>query len=205
MNIGRPRSSDYETKRQALLDLLEERLVRVGSQASLSALATAAKVSVPTLKHYFGDRDKVICAVLDAGFRRGENFMKIARTTELPFEQSIFDLLMFIQQGFKRGRLGNLHVIGLCEGLHHHTIGPYYLDKIFNPTILATAERLKLHQSRNEMISVDPKDAAICLTSPLIMMLIHQNYLGGSKEDPIDLERFCQTHSDSFVAAYKKN
>lgn len=205
MNIGRPRSSDYETKRQALLDVLEERLVQVGPQASLSALATAAKVSVPTLKHYFGDREKVICAVLDAGFQRGENFMAIARTTELPFDQSIFDLLMFVQQGFKQGRLGNLHVVGLCEGLHHRTIGPHYLDKIFNPTILTTAERLKLHQSRDEMKFVDSKNAAICLTSPLIAILLHQNYLGGLKEDPVNLEQFCQAHADSFVAAYKNN
>lgn len=203
MNVGRPRASDYETKRQALLDILEKRLVQIGPQASLSALAAAAKVSVPTLKHYFGNREEVICAVLDAGFKQGESFMAVARTTDLPFDRSVFDLLMFVRQGFKRGRLGNLHVIGLCEGLHHLTLGPYYLDKTFNPTITATAERLDLHQSRGEMKSIDSQDAAICLISPLVMMLLHQNYLGGRKEHPIDLDQFCRTHSDSFVIAYK--
>ncbi|MEM8722829.1 MAG: hypothetical protein AAGE84_26680 [Cyanobacteria bacterium P01_G01_bin.39] len=204
MNVGRPKSSDYEIKRQALLDVIEERLVQVGHQASLSALATAAKVTVPTLKHYFGNRDQVICAVLEAGFKRGQKFMAVARTTELPFDESITDLLMFVRQGLERGRLGNLHVIGLCEGLHHHHIGPYYLDKIFNPSITATAERLKLHQSRAEMKCVDPRNAAICLISPLIIMLLHQKYLGGGQEDPVNLDRFCQMHSHSFVNAYKE-
>ena len=46
-----------------------------GPTASMRELAGAANVSVPTLRHYFGDRDGVVVAAMGEWFRRGEPYL----------------------------------------------------------------------------------------------------------------------------------
>ena len=65
--MARPRgtrSEDYEAKRAALIAKLRDRLRAPGPRPSLRELSVAAEVSQPTLRHYFGDREGLVRAVM---------------------------------------------------------------------------------------------------------------------------------------------
>ena len=60
------RNRDYDTKRQELLKRIGVRLTDLSQgRPSFRELAAAAGISVPTLRHYFKDRDGVLEAFLD--------------------------------------------------------------------------------------------------------------------------------------------
>jgi AcrR family transcriptional regulator len=198
------RNAGYEEKRRELLDKLAARLAAPdGKIASLRELAMHAGVSIPTLKHYFGDRTAVVEAVLEQSGRNGEPFMTKAASTDEPFEKSIPSLLAFIVTGFERGRLGSIHAIGLTEGLRHGMLGPAYLQSILEPTLLAVETRLSIHVAAGEMAKVDLRFAALALVSPLLLALLHQKDLGGVDVRCMDIDAFVAVHAASFVKAYK--
>ena len=67
------RDADYNNKRTALLHRMMEQVIgREPARPSMRQLADAAGVSVPTLRHYFGDRTAVFAAMLEEYRRLGE-------------------------------------------------------------------------------------------------------------------------------------
>ncbi len=197
-------NQDYEQKRQELLERLGPRLVSgSGERASFREMAAFAKVSVPTLRHYFGDRPGVIVAYLEWRGTLGAPYLAQVATTEEPFAASIRSFLAYTAAGLDRARVIELHIVGLTEGLTNPELGPVYLQSILEPTLAAAEARLRLHIERGEMRESDVRGAALMLLSPMILALLHQRDLGGERVRCLDIDAFVDSHAGVFIRAYE--
>lgn len=197
------RNADYEQRRAELIERIERRLVSPPDHPPMSELAKAAGVSIPTMKHYFGDREGVIEAILRDGGGRGGRFMDHAAEPAGDFAASMRELANFVIQGWRRGRLGNLHAVGFAEAQRHERAAATYLDAIMDPMIEAVAMRLSRHAERGEMRATDTRHAAVGFIGPLFLALMHQIEFGGADHRPLDLDVFARDHADAFTRAFR--
>ncbi|MBY0520697.1 MAG: TetR/AcrR family transcriptional regulator [Sphingomonas sp.] len=196
------RGSDYDAKRASLIAAMHARLVaRDLPLPSLRELAAAAGVTMPTLRHYFGKRDDVIIAVLDAIGQAGAGHIAQAAASELPFAESIAAALRHALAGLRQG-LDDVHMLGLREGMVQGRLGPAYLDAILEPSLQAIEARLSAHQARGEMRRGNPRHAALALLSPLVLAALHQAALGGGHVRPLDLDALASDLAVAFVRAH---
>ena len=197
------RNRDYDDKRLALLKRLGPRLSDLSrARPSFREMAGAAGVSVPTLRHYFTDREGVLQAYLVWQGGESARYRPLVATTEDPFEHSIRRLLHGSAFGLRdMGRIGT-HVVGLTEGLHNARVGPSYLQATLEPLLASVEQRLTLHVARGEMRAVDLRHAAISLLAPLLLAILHQRELGGASVRQLDLDRFLDDHAAAFVRAH---
>jgi AcrR family transcriptional regulator len=203
--MPRPKGSqneDFAASRAALLVKLRTALLGHEPPSSLRAMALAAEVAVPTLRHYFGDKDAVLVAVFADCHSGGESELRTAATPTGAFRKSVDDLVRHVADGFRYGQLDRLHAVGLTEGLAASPVAFGYLSEMLEPTIKAVAARLQIHVDRREMRDVSVQHAAITLLSPIIVLFLHQNCLNGAKTHPIDIESFLRAHGDSFFRGH---
>ena len=197
------RNADYAERRANLIARLGRRLAdRSLGQASLRELAASAEVTIPTLRHYFGGREEVVAAVLGAAEEAGQPYRAAASAPQGTFEVSIRQLLDYAASGHRHG-VGDLHAIGLTEGLGHAQLGPRYVLSILEPTLQAVEARLAAHVASGEMRQADLRHAALALIAPLLLAQLHQGELGGSRCRPLDLEAFLDDHAEAFVRAFR--
>lgn len=171
--------------------------------SSFRELADRAEVTIPTLRHYFGNREDVFASIFGDCHKGAENELAIARTPRGKFAGSIRELVAHIAAGFEHGGLTALHAAGLVEGLRQIDIAGAYLGEVLEPTIEAVQQRLEQHIAKGEMRPVSARHAALALLSPLIVGWLHQQGLGGSAEYPLQMAEFLQTHTDAFVRGYR--
>ncbi|CAN5585022.1 TetR/AcrR family transcriptional regulator [soil metagenome] len=201
------RDLDYDAKRRELLEKMTLQLMRrEGERASFRELASAAGVSGPTLRHYFGDRRAVISAVLEECLRRGRPGLEAQRQTHLPLDASIRAYagdLVAAMTAEKSVRLGDIFALSLAEGLIDPTYGRPALDHIVEPTLQVLEARLALHVARGEMRQeADLRVAALQLVSPLLLACLHQEQLDGRQVRPLSLDRLVEETSRVFLSAY---
>ena len=200
------RNEDHDERRAALLASARARLRAPGPAPSLRELAREAGVTVPTLRHYFGDRDGVVRAVMAAELaeaRTPGGPLEVAATPSGPFARSVRDLLGHADAGFVRAGLTDAHAAGLAEGLASSATGASYLALALDPTVEAFAERLRAHQERGEMrADVDPRAAALQLLAPLVVARLHQDRLGGADANPLDVGAMLDQQAEAFVRGY---
>jgi AcrR family transcriptional regulator len=173
---------------------------------SLRELASAAGVSVPTLRHYFGARPQVIDAIFEECLRLGRDGLDAQRRSEKPFDDSIHDYSRALIRALameREVRLGDLIAVSLGEGLLDVGISRSTLQHIIDPTIEALEARLRTHIERGEMIDTDARAAALMLVSPLLLASLHQDQLHGAAHHPMCLETTAETVSAAFVRAYR--
>lgn len=197
------RNQDYENRRQALILLARERLAKPGNdRASFRDLAAACGVSVPTLRHYFPRREDLIMAVMAQDRADGEVHLQHMRSPQSRFDSSIREALSYIALGFSQG-VGEMHALGLAEGLDHGDIGPCFVDTILEPSLAAVRERLDVHVARGEMRPANTRHAALMLLAPVTLLMLHQKQLGGADQHPIDTNDFLDDLASSFALAHK--
>jgi len=197
------RNADFAHSRDALVEAVRERLVESdGAAVSFRQLAAAAGVSVPTLRHYFGDREGVVRAVMERYHRDGlVHLHRVAAEPLGPLAESVRAVLDDTVAGFAYG-LGTVHVVGLGAGMGHATLGHTYLAELLEPTLQAIETRLARHVAAGDLRQVDVRHAALSLFAPVFLLLLHQYELGGATYRPADLARFLTDHVAGFVAAY---
>jgi AcrR family transcriptional regulator len=206
--MARPKGSrdaGYADRRAALLRRLAERLALMdGARQSLSQLAVAAGVSIPTLKYYFGSRDAVVGAVLADCRRRGEPFMNSAAAApECGLRQSVHQFLAGFSGGLMHAPVGDVMAFALVEGLLSRSVGPVAAAEVLDPAADALEARLAAHVRRGEMAAgVDLRHAALMLLSPVIVAALHQKHLCGAAGRPLDIAALCDSLADGFAAAY---
>ncbi|MDX2192788.1 MAG: TetR/AcrR family transcriptional regulator [Gemmatimonadales bacterium] len=197
-------NADHAATRRALAGRLAEALV-AEQAAGLSerALARAAGVSVPTLRHYFGDRDGAVWAALSRIREDGEPYLVQAAVPPPGADAgtSVRALLRFVLAGLEAG-VGRAHVLGLGAGLDSAVLGPGYLSQLLEPTLDATERRLAVHAACGDLAIPDLRAAAIGLVAPLVVAWLHQRPLGGAAVRRLDLEGFTEAHADAFMRAY---
>lgn len=196
------RNADYEQSRAELIARIEQRLITPPDHPPMSALAKAAGVSIPTMKHYFGDRAGVVDAVIRDGAERGLKFMLVAAEPAGDLAASMQQLATFVLQGWRRGRLGNLHAVGFAETQRQKDAARAYLDRIMDPMIDAVATRLDHHVERGEMRPANTRHAAIGFIGPLFLALMHQIEFGGAEHRPFDLDALARDHAEAFTRGY---
>ncbi len=200
------RDTDYEAKRVALLRRMSVRTLRPGAaRPSFRQLAQAAEVSVPTLRHYFGDRPKVIAAILDNYLQEGRRGLAAVAEPTGDLATSVRDYaaaLLAAMRAPRAVRLGDVFAVSLAEGLIDGEIGPSALKSIIDPSVEVLRERLDAHVSRGEMMATDTRAAALFLLSPLLLAILHQDHMGGRQCSPVDLEATFESVCAAFLRAY---
>jgi AcrR family transcriptional regulator len=198
------RNTDFELRRNALIEKARSRLGEAGTPpASYRALAAAAGVSVSTLRHYFPNREALVAAVLAWARQGGERHLQRARSPlEGDLRASLHEFLQNIANGWTRGMVGSIHRIGLAEGLRDPAAGLDYLIEVLEPILQAGEERLGCHIERGEMMEADTRHAALVLLAPIVLALLHQHELGGTRCRPLDVQQLIGLHVETFVRAY---
>jgi AcrR family transcriptional regulator len=175
-----------------------------GSGASLRELAAAADVGLPTVRHYFGDRDGLVAAAFEEMRADGEPWLQLSRTQALDggLERSLRWVLSTIAFGWPHG-LGLVFSQGLAAGFDQPTLGPACVTEVLEPTLAAVEDRLRAHQGRGELRDdIDLRHAALALVSPVLLGLLHQHSLGGKGCRPLDVDAFVADHVAKFVRAW---
>lgn len=206
MALARPRGTRdaaYEQKRHLLLQRVASRLGRKNdTRPSLRQLAAAAEVTVPTLRHYFGDRDSTVEAVLAHYRALGEPFMSDARLPHGPFADSIRQFVGALTLGMSRGKLADIFAMGFVEGMLNERLGPVCLTELVDPAVDSLAARLEAHQRLGEMKPADCRHAALMLVSPILIGWHHQEQMFGRQSRPLDMQAFVDDLANAFIAAY---
>jgi AcrR family transcriptional regulator len=201
------RNQSYDERRNALIEKALDRLALQGQETpSFREIALAAGVSVPTLRHYFGTREQLIRAVFEHYLRSGErhlNRTRDAASGSSDLASSLREFLNRVVRGWIDGKVGSLHRVGLSEGLRSPGTALDYLTDVLEPTLQALEARLKIYAGRGDIVACDTRHAALLLLSPIVLALLHQHDLGGTRCRPLALPALIDEHVKVFVRAYR--
>lgn len=172
------RNHDFAEKREALLDCLCEFSLQAGlHRPSLRRFAKAADASEPTLRHYFSDRQGLVIAILECFGRRiraaragGEPAARLADLIERQLSGSL--------NGLRERSEIRAHAFGLVEGLSDPAVGEAYLEHVLEPSLGAIADGLAGGEAATRPRSA-LRAASLSVLAPLLLMVIHQDLLGG--------------------------
>jgi AcrR family transcriptional regulator len=195
----------YVERRQALARAVLPALMGpAGTAVSLRSLADIAQVSVPTLRHYFGDRTGGVAAALQEVRRMGAGAIHQGATVERgPPGPSLRWFLDELVLGFLHSPMGRLLGAGLAHGLSEPALGPVVVTEILEPTLGAVEARVAAHQARGELPpTLCARSLALALVSPVLLALLHQGPLGGAACRPLDLPAFVDAHWSRFLGGW---
>jgi hypothetical protein len=136
----------------------------------------------------------------------GQRHLDRARTPEtvqINLEDSLRAFLSRVVVGWTQGFVSDLHRIGLAEGLRNARTALDYLNDVLEPTLQALEARLEGHAARGEIVGCQPRHAALMLLSPLLLALLHQHDLGGTRCRPLSIDALIDEHVKVFVRAYR--
>lgn len=182
------RNHDFDEKRASLLNTLTKFALTAHLQRpSLRQFAIAAGQSEPTLRHYFGDRQGLVIEIL-------ENLRSKAMPLWIAFaepsestEAALDAYFALVSEGLKHGQFARSHAFGLIEGLADEVVGRAYLDKLLEPALQSLCDKLRVTPG-GPRTEVGLRAASLAILSPLMVMTLHQDLLGGAKTAPIDME-----------------
>lgn len=205
--VAGARNAQFEERRNALIEKAKERLsLQGGHSPSFRELALAAGVSVATLRHYFGDRESLIKAVFAHYLQSGQRHLERTRApdpVDVDLETSLREVLHRLVRGWIGGTIGSLHRIGLAEGLRHRGTALDYLVDVLEPTLQSIETRLQGYRARGAIVECDTRHAALMLISPLLLALLHQHDLGGTRCRPLAVDALIDEHVKVFARAYQ--
>lgn len=201
--MGRPagrKNADHAEKRAELCRSLVPHLLTDGRPTSLRELARQAGVSVPTLRHYFGDRDGVVAAVMERSHVDFQPMLRGFSVSDQPVRQSLKHYLQLLLMGWKMGDLSKLITGSLVVGLEGRHTGHAAVDHVLEPTLQTLEKRLATHVERGELrADLDVRAGALMILSPLLLGLWHQEGLDGVQCRPLDLEALIERVVDGFL------
>jgi AcrR family transcriptional regulator len=158
------------------------------TRPSFRQLAQAGGVAEPTLRHYFGDRDHVACALLSVLRERAAPLIEAVGQPAMSADQAVDAYIDLSRAGVANGAFARAHCFGLVEGVADATVGPAYLTELLEPSLQALGQRLAPHLGKDT-----PKEraraAALMLFAPMLLAVIHQQLLGGENAAPMDLDK----------------
>jgi AcrR family transcriptional regulator len=195
------RSRDYEEKRDSLLRRIADFVLSAPNQGvSMRQIAQGCGVSMPTLTHYFHDRNAMFEAVLELAWRDAADHLAAAALPEGNLAFCVEAKLRSLADGFVGYQVDKLNAWGLAQGLGQDTLGPAYLTFFLEPTLQAAEAWLSHYQAVGEIRTpLNLRYAAVSLYSPLVLMFMHQRSLGGDTIRHADMDDFIRCHAESFV------
>lgn len=180
------RNRDFAEKRAALVETLCDFALNCDlRRPSLRQFAIAAEASEPTLRHYFGDRQGVVVAVLVRIGERGAGIWDAVATPSDSPTDALAEYYRVSEAGMRHGGFIRAHAFGLIEGLADPTAGRAYLKHVLEPALNAIERKYAgTPGAPDERGSL--RAAALATLSPLLVMCLHQDLLGGEADFPID-------------------
>jgi AcrR family transcriptional regulator len=172
-----------------------------GEPATFAELADSAGVSAPTLRHYFGDRVGAYVAALAAVNSDGERFFAGASDIgDRAPDETLPALLLATVEAWRRYGLGAVFSPALALGIGHDKRGPAFLSHLLEPFLESVERLLQAHVDRGELpVDLDVRGAALGLLAPPLLVLLHQDALGGHTQRPLDVETFARTHAQTML------
>ena len=156
---------------------------------------------MPTLRHYFGDREGIVEAAFAEWRRRGEQWLPIAATPSGMLEKSLSDYLAMLVASFRHFGFEKIVAVGFIEGLLDARQGPIFLRDALDPMIDALSVRIARHQETGEVRAGNPRFMAVSLAAPVILLCQHQFQLHGATHSPTDIDSFVEAHLAGFLRA----
>jgi AcrR family transcriptional regulator len=198
------RNADYEDSRLSLARKVREALMEDdGIRASLRQLAASAGTSVATLKHYFGDREGLLVAVMESLRIDGAPHMARASTpVSGDVRVSLRHFMKALASAWSRFKVGRMQGAMLAEGLTQKRLGPSYVTLLLEPLLQVGEQFLQRHIDAGELTPCDVRQAALMLQGPLVLGLLHQDNLSGSSCRLLDVDIFIDAHVDAFLRAF---
>jgi AcrR family transcriptional regulator len=198
------RNADYHESRLRLARRVREGLLREGGlRASLRELAASADTSVATLKHYFGDRDGLLTAVMESMRIDGAPYLAQASSpTSTDVRASLRSMLGGLATAWNRFQVGRTYAAMLAEGLAVKRLGPAYVTFLLEPLLQMGEQMLQRHLDAGRLAPCDVRQASLMLLSPAVLALLHQDNLSGASCRPLNLDGFMGAHVDAFLRAF---
>lgn len=195
------RSKDYDAKRIELLRSIGAFLLSNPTQkASLRQIADACGVSMPTIVHYFQNREGISYAWLEQCWIDAEHHLRDGAQAKGTLAACIKHKLKGLHEAFTVYGLDRLHLWGMSEGLGDKVLGTAYLQFFLEPTLQANEQWLAHYQNKGDIdVRINVRFAAISLISPLIILLMHQNALCGDRVRPANIDAFIDQHAKHFL------
>lgn len=180
------RNHDFDEKRAALLDALTDFALSADlRRPSLRQFAMAVQQSEPTLRHYFHDRQGLVVEILETIGRRATPLWAMVATPSANPAEAFAEYFRISEAGIKLGGFTRAHAFGLIEGLADECAGKAYLEKVLEPALKAVSEKLRgTTGAPHEETAL--RAAALAALSPMLVMALHQELLGGASSAPID-------------------
>ncbi|MEO0983035.1 MAG: TetR/AcrR family transcriptional regulator [Pseudomonadota bacterium] len=180
------RNEGFEVKRQELVEALTEHALNADiRRPSLREFAQSCGVSEPTLRHYFEDRRGTVLAILEEIARRGQAIWDAVATPSPGGEAALDAYFMISSLGIQNGGFVRAHAFGIIEGLADLEIGKAYVRLILEPSLQSLMTKLKLSSDR-AMPEAELRAVALAAFSPLLLVSLHQDLLGGKDSAVID-------------------
>ncbi|MEC7289492.1 MAG: hypothetical protein VXW22_05295 [Pseudomonadota bacterium] len=184
------RNHNFEAKRTALLDALTEFALRDDlRRPSLRQFALAAQASEPTLRHYFKDRQGVVIAILEHIHTRALPLWDVIKTGAPDTATAVEEYFRVTEAGLTHGGFARAHAFGIIEGMADEAVGQAYLEYLLDPALEAVSEKMAATPGRPET-EVERRASAFMMLSPILVMTLHQQLLGGAEASPIDTDGF---------------
>ena len=181
------RNHDFEEKRAALLNVLTDFALSADlRRPSLRQFAMAAHQSEPTLRHYFHDRQGLVVDILEnIGLRATPLWAMVATPSTNP-AAAFEEYFRISEAGMKLGGFTRAHAFGLIEGLADEVAGKAYLEKVLEPALRAVSDKLR-GTPGGPATEAGLRAASLAALSPMLVMSLHQELLGGADCTPIDV------------------
>jgi AcrR family transcriptional regulator len=184
-----PRSLDFDEKRAALLDTLTDYALSAAlTRPSLRQFAIAADQSEPMLRHYFGDRQGLVIAIIGDLNKRAQVTWEMAAKPAADPADAVNDYLTLPQAGIEKGIFNKFHAFALIEAFADDEVGKVYLEQIMEPSLKAFSDKLRTTPGapRDE---AELRAATLLAFAPLLVLGMHQELLGGKHDAPIDMNK----------------
>jgi AcrR family transcriptional regulator len=190
------RNRDYDARRHALAMSVAGALVDdEGAPRSVKELAARVSVTIPTLLHYFGDRDGIVKAAFEAvGVEGAARAGLIETLASRPLAAALQGFATNLVDAFRGFGLGRIFSSGLALSLGHPDLGPTFLRHLLEPTLRHAEQLAAALEVRGELSVPDIRSFAVTFVSPLVLALLHQDALGGRHERALNLDAFIRSH-----------
>ncbi|MFV8754663.1 TetR/AcrR family transcriptional regulator [Nannocystaceae bacterium ST9] len=198
------KNADHDLKREEMIALISPHVMQAAPERpSMREMARAAGISVNNLRHYFGTREQLIEAVFEHLGRAGDPYVRQALGfAELPVVEGLTIFLRALESAWTPEQLGGLHLSGISEGLGSPALGPAYVEFLLEPTLVVAERLLERWHERGLLEIDDARVAGLALLSPLVLALLHQRGLGGTRCRPLDFAAMIERHVAAFVRGW---
>jgi AcrR family transcriptional regulator len=184
------RNHDFEAKKTALLDALTEFALNDDlRRPSLRQFAIAAKASEPTLRHYFRDRQGLVIAILNHIHVRAIPLWQVISTGAPDTASAVEEYFRVTEAGLTHGGFARAHAFGIIEGMADEKVGQAYLEFLLDPALEAVSKKMDATPGKPETLT-ERRASAFMMLSPILVMTLHQQLLGGKEASPVDTQGF---------------